>query len=164
VTAAADPRSDRAVQATPAYTSAKMAGLRVSWHALLWQLILVGVIALLLVIFGVFSADPIHDQAQIRTERRDCQHKRLGPMRLEADRQAPAGEQLWVVWLEADPTMEAGSRLSPTWPRGTTAIFAPELRILDEDGDVIIREGETFVSGGYRDGSDIYICAVTVVR
>jgi hypothetical protein len=141
-----------------------MAGLRGSSLALLGQLTLVGVITLLLVIIGVFSAEPTLEQVQIGTEHKDCQHKRLGPMRLEAHRQAPAGEQVWVVWLDADPTKAAGSRLSPTWPRGTTAIFAPELRIMDEDGDVIIRGGETFVSGGYRDGRDIYICAVTVVR
>jgi hypothetical protein len=72
-----------------------------------------------------------------------------GPIRLEGDAEASDVEQVWLVWLESGhPYAKAGEHVWPVWPAGTTAIFAPELRILNANGDVILSEGEEFKAAG----------------
>ena len=87
------------------------------------------------------------------------------PLRLEADPDAPVGEQVWVVaeGSLADEIKQLGNRLWPVWPRGYTARFAPDLRVFDQDGALVIYEGQSFVSDNTTDGTEggsIHICRI----
>jgi hypothetical protein len=100
--------------------------------------------------------------AHIRTEDRGsgCFMNSIGPFRLEGDPNASEAEQVWLVWLRKDESYaDMGERLSPIWHIGTTAIFAPELRIIDQFGDVVLTEGATFTaSGALQANHVVYVC------
>ena len=68
-----------------------------------------------------------------------CPNALLASVRLEGDpAQRPA---VWVVGQD-------GRRLSILWRHGFSARFTPRLELLDEDGDVVAREGDVLNLGG----------------
>ncbi len=122
----------------------------------------------LLLLPGCSALLPDPTQVQLRTHPiSGCLYVNLGPSRLEADADAPAGEQVWVVPEGNFAKAMERDRLWPVWPLGYTAKFAPELRVFDQDGALVISEGQSFhsgASGSGVDGSDYHICGLTVTN
>jgi hypothetical protein len=56
-----------------------------------------------------------------------------------------------VAWLENNMGVQA--RMEATWPAGYRARFSPSLEVLDEHGNVVIREGDT-VAGACGNNPD----------
>src|SRR5215210_7505530 len=108
------------------------------------------------------SVAPTPPEAHIRTEDRGsgCFMNSLGPFGLEGDPQASDDQQVWLVWLVSDhPYANAGDRLTPIWHIGVTATFAPELRIIDQNGVVVLTEGDTFKAAGALEADHtVYVC------
>lgn len=64
----------------------------------------------------------------------------LEDLTLHGNPTAEPGKQVWVTW--------DGGRHSPGFPYGWTAVFDPELIVLDAAGSAKLREGQTFDAGG----------------
>jgi hypothetical protein len=104
--------------------------------------------------------------AHLRTEDRGsgCFQNNLGPLRLEGDPAASGEDQVWLVWLTPEYA-EVGDKVWPIWPAGWTGVFDPDLRILDENGQVVLREGEKFFTAGTVEAKDsIYVCSPTAAQ
>jgi len=86
----------------------------------------------------------------------------LGPYRLDADATAPPGKQVWLTWLGDPGLVPVGSQLLPIWNPGTTATFAPELRVVDAKGKLLVVQGETFIAGGTLRPGEVELCGLSM--
>ena len=64
----------------------------------------------------------------------------LEDLTLHGNPDAEPGKQVWVTW--------DGGRHAPGFPFGWTAVFDPDLIVLDAKGSARLREGQTFDAGG----------------
>jgi hypothetical protein len=100
--------------------------------------------------------------AHLRTISRGsgCYPTNIGPFRLEGDPQAEEGEQVWLVAVESMGLVDAGDIVWPIWRSGWSGAFTPELRIFDEDGEVVLTEGNVFQGAALYEPADntLYVC------
>ena len=83
----------------------------------------------------------------------DCPRARIGTVELSADPNAEVGRQVWLVSDEGV--------LWPVWPYGWTGYFAPDLRILNREGEVVLQEGDSFHAGGtIRRPRSAWVCEI----